>query len=268
MEKDINKPVENPKLTALFKDLADADDAHKADVREMIAEEMALNAELLAVIHMDDDSGHKEGGTFKLKKDTVIQFEMLSAGDMVYLPVYTDWNELLKCEKYQELYKRYELKTLILSFDDIAAISAGEKGVAVNPYSDNFIIGPQNVKHMKTHKDMVTKGCSEQTVTKDTRVLIGEPTDYPVEMVESITRYARKNRSVKAIWLKLMERDGEQSYLAIVDFNGDRNAVFGGIAEAARPYLRNMYIDMVPYSDRFGQSAAKGEPFYRRKGLF
>ena len=144
-----------------------------------------------------------------------------------------------------------------------------EKGIVINPYSDNFVISPQNVIHMKDHKDMVTKGYSEQKVSKDTQVMIGEPAVYPTEMVQSIKEFANKNKAIKAIWLKLMMKDGEQSYLVIVDFKGDQNMVFAGIADAARPYLNGMYIDMVPYADRFGQKAATGQPFYRRKiGLF
>ena len=265
MGPDVNRPVENPKLSALFRELAGAEDARRASVTERIAEEIALNAYLLAVIDVDDDPEPREDGSFQFGKDTVIRFEMLSAGDTVYLPVYTDWNELLKCEKYRDLYQRRELKTLIVSFDDMAAIAAGEKGIAVNPFSDNFVISPQNVKHMKDHKEMVTKGYAEQTVTEDTKVLIGEPAVYPAEMADAIKRYAGKNRAVRAIWLKLMEKGGEQSYLVIVDFEGDRDTVFGGIAAAARPYQKGMYLDMVPYADRFGRGAATGEPLYRRR---
>ncbi|MBQ3865390.1 MAG: enhanced serine sensitivity protein SseB C-terminal domain-containing protein, partial [Clostridia bacterium] len=41
-----------------------------------------------------------------------------------------------------------------------------------------------------------------------------------------------------------MERDGEKSYLVIVDFDGDLNAAFKGIGDTAAPYLKNgMYLD-------------------------
>jgi len=270
MRPDVNKPVENPKLSSLFLELKNADDSRRPQIREAIAEEIALNAYLLAIIHMDEsNSVHKDDGTLELKKGATIEFEMLKAGDTFFMPVFTDWNELLKCEEYQKRYKEYSLQTLIVSFDDMAAITAGQKGIAVNPFSDNFAIGPQDVMHIKNHKDLVTKGSTEVTMAKDTTVQIGDPANYPTEMVEAIKKYAKKNKAINAIWLKLMTRDGEQSHLAIVDFVGNRKAVFGVIAEAARPYFNGMYLDMVPYADSFGQQAAKGEPFYRRKkGLF
>ena len=270
MRPDVNKPVENPKLSSLFLELKSADDSRRPQIREAIAEELALNAYLLAVIHMDENNSvHKDDGTFELKKGATIEFEMLKAGDTFFMPVFTDWNELLKCEEYQKRYKEYSLQTLIVSFDDMAAITAGQKGIAVNPFSDNLAIGPQDVMHIKNHKDLVTKGSTEVTMAEDTTVQIGDPANYPTEMVEAIKKYAKKNKAINAIWLKLMTRDGEQSFLAIVDFVGDRKAVFGGIAEAARPFFNGMYLDMVPYADNFGQQAAKGDPFdKRKKGVF
>lgn len=41
--------------------------------------------------------------------------------------------------------------------------------------------------------------------------------------------------------------------------------MFGNVAAVARPYLKNMYIDMVPYEDDFGKNAVEGvAPFYEK----
>ena len=39
---------------------------------------------------------------------------------------------------------------------------------------------------MKRHKEVLTKGFSEEVVKKDTKVQIGDPADYPAEMAEAI----------------------------------------------------------------------------------
>ena len=123
---------------------------------------------------------------------------------------------------------------------------------------------------MKKHKDIVTKGYSENVVEKDTAVKIGDPADYPTEMVEAIKAYAKTNKSIISIWLKLMIRETEKSFLLIVDFKGDMNAAFSSIAKVANMHNHSgLPIDMIPFADTFGQSAARGEPFYKRKkGLF
>ena len=53
MQPDINQPIENPKLKDLISDLRKADNAHFAAVNEAIAEEIAMNAFMLAVINTD-----------------------------------------------------------------------------------------------------------------------------------------------------------------------------------------------------------------------
>ena len=268
MSVDVNKPVENPELRALLAALYRAPEPERPALREKIAEELALNAHLLAVIQVDE-SGLEQTGeqTAAFKRGTSLSFGTLRGPDgKDYLAVYTDWEEIGK----NEALKNEHVRTLIVTFDDLAAITAGRSGVVVNPFGDRFTITPENVIHMKRHKDAVTRGCEEITVEKETQVLLGEPKEWPGEMVEAIRRYAETDRAIEAIWLRLMVRDGEQSYLLIVDHSGDRRAVFSAIAAAATAQIRNgMPVDMVPYADDFGRSAAAGEPIYRRRrGLF
>ena len=268
MKLEVNKPVENPKLSSLFQALRSEDISKKQELCEAIAEEIALNAFLLSVFQTEDDAvEHKDDGTCVVREGSNISFAFLSSGDgTAFLPVYTDWKELRKCE----VYKNADVNTLILSFDDMVAITAGKSGIVVNPYSDNFVIQPENVTHMKQRKEEFAKGFYAHTLAEETPVLIGKPADYPSEMVEAMRKLARKNKTIKAMWLKLMAIGTEKSYLVIVDFSGDLNATFKGMSEAIAPYLKEgMHLDLVPYSDRIGKQAAEGEPFYRRKrGLF
>ena len=72
MQPDINQPIENPKLKDLISDLRKADNAHFAAVNEAIAEEIAMNAFMLAVINTDGAGiENNNDGTATIKK---IQF--------------------------------------------------------------------------------------------------------------------------------------------------------------------------------------------------
>jgi len=268
MNIDINKPVENPKLSTLLKEFSIADQSKRMELQEKIAEELAMHAYLLAIVHMNEnDVEHKEDHTAVFRKNAQISFVMLKDQNQKdYLPVYTDWNAIGKNEAYKDMH----INTFILSFDDMASITSGKAGIAINPFSDNFIITPENVVHIKQHRDNILRGYSENTVEKDTKVQIGDPADYPASMVESIKQYAKKDKDVKAIWLKLMIKDNEKSYLLVVDFTGDRHKVFSSIANAASSHNQSgLPIDMVSYADQFGHDAATGQPFYKRKkGLF
>ena len=262
MRPDVNKPVENPRLTALFAERRQADAAQRDAINEKIAREIALNAWLLAVIQMNPvpEGNNGQGGKITLEEKTTISFPILSSADgKQYLPVFTDWNELRKWPQYANQHVR----TMILSFDDIAAVA--KSGVAVNPFSDDFRLSREMIVHMKERRDLETKGSAEVRMNKGTTVHIGEPADFPDKMAEAIREYARGVAEINAIWLKLMVRNGEQSYLLVVDASGEWNAVWKGIADAAMPYRRQkIYIDFVPLADSFGKSAATGEPIYRR----
>ena len=269
MRPDVNKPVENPKLTALFAERAKAEATEKASWNDQIAKEIALNASLLAVIQMNPvpEGNRGQGGEIRLEKATTISFSGLTSSDgKTYLPVFTDWKELRKWPQYADQH----VQTMILSFDDIAAIAAGKSGAVVNPFSDDFRISPENIARMKQMKDIRSKGMAEFKVGKGTAIQLGVPADYPTEMVEAIREYAKGNSSIEAVWLKLMVQNNEQSYLLVVDSTGDRKAAWKGIADAAMPHRRNgLFIDFVPLDDSFGKQAATGEPIYRRRhGLF
>ena len=106
-----------------------------------------------------------------------------------------------------------------------------------------------------------------QVIQKDTRVMLGDPAEYPERMVEAICSAARELPAVKALYLRLMVQEGEMepSYLVVVDQEGEQDAVFSAIAGAARPWLEGKTVDLVPRSSRFGQDASKGvSPFYDR----
>lgn len=268
MTMDVKKPVENPTLSSLLKEFRTCNDSARPEVLEKIGKEFAEKAHLLAVVDLDEDKiEKKDNNSFVFKEGTTISFVMLKdQNDRDYLAVYTDWNEIGK----NEAYRNNQVSTFILSFDDMAAITKGQAGIVINPFSDNFVITAENVVHMKNHKDNITRGYSENVVEEDTPVKIGDPADYPHEMTDSISSYAKTNKNIDAIWLKLMIKDNEHSYLLIVDFKGDRNTVFSSIALAANPYNhKRLPIDMIPFADEFGQRAASGKPFYKRKkGLF
>jgi len=67
----------------------------------------------------------------------------------------------------------------------------------------------------------------------------------------------------------LMRKGDEESFLVVVDFEGDRGTVFDAIGKNSAPHLKTgQFVDMVPHSDDFEMnSVKKHKPFYKR-GLF
>lgn len=260
---DVNQPVFNPRLKGL---LAAArvkrTQEYIKDITNLIFEEIATQAHFLSVVELSQEPVANEDGTAIFQKDSMMRMPMISTQDNKHFyPVFTDWGEIRKWTNCPSN------KTMILAFDDYAEMIVKDgkiEGIAINPFGANFILDRKTIEHIQTRKDIITKGVSKQKVAKDTQVTLGEPKDYPTEMVEAIKAYLNGEPAVRRVWLRLMYKSGEYSYLLVVDFEGDRNNVFGKIADAARPYLGDMYIDMVPFADDFGRRAVEGvEPFYQ-----
>lgn len=262
---DVNTPVENPKLTELLAKYREADNAEASALKKQIIEEIATNAWLLLVFEMDDtDMTDNGNGTCTFNEGGIMSIPMFDATDGAdaYIPVYTDWPELQKGPQYIG----NQTKTLIVSFDDLAAIAGIDKGITVNPYSDPFVITPQDVLRMKIQKGYLITGSTTKTAQKDTKVTLADPGELAAEMAEAAVQYAQGNPDISAFWLKLMTSEEEQSLLMVIDFTGDQETVFSGIADAATPFLpEGYYLDMISCDDSFGQQAATGEPYYKRQ---
>ena len=176
--------------------------------------------------------------------------------------------KLIRCPSDPDVNSGGDVKTFILTFDDVYSLMSSRKtGIVINPFGDAFMIPFETIDHIKHVKDSQKSSAKvkEQVVKKDTKVMLGEPREYPKHMVEAISAHAKTIPAINAIWLKLMMKEDEQSFLLIVDAAGDVRSYFQGIADAAVPYLpKGMYIDMVSANEEFGKGAATGTPFYRR----
>ena len=257
---EINKPITNPALISTISALQENDTPKtvKCFVRELKKSHF-LTPVIISPIPVADETGKAV-----LKTDTTISpLSLENADGDIFLIVFTDWESLRKWRNIEDE------QTMVTSYADICQMAnAGDKysGFAINPISENIVITKELIEHY--NKSAV----QPYTVDKDTKVSIGVPANYPEEMVGAVSAYMKKQKHIKRAYLVLMMKDNEQSFLMIVDFQGDRQATFGGIASVAVPLLRQgELLDMVPLESGIGADVANGyKPFYQRKrfGLF
>lgn len=267
---DIKMPLENPKLKELFLQLGQLHDQSEcAATMGRLAEEIVMNAHFLSVIQLSEEPEPQSDGNAIFRKDSTISFSTIASQDgKSFFPVFIDWEELWKWDSMRNA----QPKTLIMCFDDLAAMVLNHNngdGIVIDPFSHNLLLDRDTLTRWCANKQLAKTGHTEQRIEKDTAVRLGTPKDYPDAMVHAICEYARKNRDVQTLWLRLMEKGGELSYLVVAEFKGDRSVTFGHIAKVGKPYLGGMYLDMVPYEDGFGRQAVEGvAPFYRKKRGF
>lgn len=184
----------------------------------------------------------------------------------LFYPIFTDMEELRKWQQEKDA------QVLVLTFDNYAELleqNSKVHGLVINPYGANFSIERDLVEYLKVQKAFVGKLAIEQMFhqkEETSGVQLQDPDPYPSEMVEAMRSYMATNSTIRRAWLRLMNNEGEQSYLVIVDAEeSDTHGDFGEISGAAMPYLNDMYLDLLTLEDDFAKNAVKEiSPFYER----
>jgi hypothetical protein len=217
---------------------------------------------------MNIEKTNADNGECVVKENSIMQFPLITnSEDKSLYPFFTDWNEFRRFDKEQKFSGN------IVTFEDFKYFIDKADGISINPYGVNITL----TKDILMVIESVTNGSAqkvvikEQVTEKDTKVMLGEPAEYPQEMIDAICKYLKTNKNVNFAYLRLMIKDNEQSYLIIVDFSGDKKEVFSGIANAGGPFSNGKFLDFVSLSSSFGKDAVeKVEPFYKKKkfGIF
>jgi len=227
----------------------------KNAVNELIMIQKITEAHFLTPIILD---GKVEDGV--LKEGATISFKLIenNANDAFFL-AFTDWDELGKWSTAKE-------ETLICTYDDLKTMVLNDpdriKGFVINPFGQNVVITPELINY-------IAQRTSQIVIEKDTPILLGQPAEYPQEMVNALKVFFREEQpEVESAYLFLAHKEGDEkpNLLLIIDFKGEQATVFPRIAAVANSYLaEDEYIDLLAFDCDFGRDATKeATPFYRR----
>lgn len=273
---EINIPVTNPKLqnamVRFFQKLYSKNykgkerDLQKLEYKmfdEVIDAKYLLPMQLKGV-EIEDQ---KKEGEVNLNKGAIMEFAALADNNNEeWVAAFTDWVE------FEKAYDKNIWKGNIVTYDDLLSISKEMKGIVINYRGIPLRLSNQNKKIIeeyrknRSNKDTEVK---EEVMEKGTEIILGEPKEYPSEMIEAIKKYMKKEKSITKAYLRLMIKDNIESYLIIVDFDGNKDAVFREIANIAVNHSNGMFVDIVDVNG-FKDTIKDIEPFYKKKrfGLF
>ena len=274
---EINIPVTNPKLqnamVRFFQRLysknnyegkeRDLEKLEDKMLNEVIDAKYLLPMQLKGV----DKEDQKKEGKVKLNKGAIMEFAALADNNNEeWTAAFTDWVE------FEKAYDKNIWKGNIVTYDDLLSISKEMKGIVINYRGIPLRLSDQNKKiieeYRKNRNDKDTK-VKEEVMEKGTEIMLGEPKEYPSEMIESIKKYMKKEKSIRKAYLRLMIKDNIQSYLIIVDFDGNKDNIFREIANVAVNHSDGMFVDIVDVNG-CEDTIKSIEPFYKKKrfGLF
>lgn len=246
--------ISNPDLKAKMEALRLKE---SPELEEEIYTEVAHSAQFLSVVTMKEDST-PENPKFDLPVLTT------TGHGLLFYPVFTDMDELKKWNSDADV------QVAILTFDDYAEMVLRDQkvqGIVVNPRSTNFPIERDMIDYLRTQKSFFGKLAIEQMFQQEQNgPIFSDPAPYPTAMAEAVRSVMAETEDIHRAWLRLMENEGEKSYLIVLDTkDADAEACYGPVSSAAMPHFDGLYVDLVSFADDFGKRAVEGvEPFYSK----
>lgn len=247
---DINKPITNPDLVNVIKEMKQGNKKE-----ELFWEEM-FKAKFLCPINMKiGKTTQKENHKIVLGEGTSIALLSIDNEQSEhFLMAFTDWDELKKWKQ------NYAQQTLVLSYEDYQGIiiknDLAYQGIVINPFGENIVLNRQILNSTRRNEHIIQKGES---------VMIGIPKEYPADMVNKLKKYFAKMQNVEKAYLLWMVRGNESSYLLVLDSPISPQQLFPLVGQICRPFLKGKLLDMALANSGLGKGAIEGQtPFFTR----
>lgn len=245
---DINKPITNPRLLNAIEEMKKDNSKEQFFVNELFKANFLCPAK----IELKNSEKGSKGQVTIGEGSTISLTSIDNQQGKHFLMAFTDWKELGKWKQKENI------QTIILTCKDYQQILGREDspyaGFVINPYSANIVFNKEILENI--HPNEITIQAGES-------VMIGEPKEYPTDMVEKLKQMFKNIKEIRCAYLLWMARNNETSYLFVLDANGDEKKLFPVVGETCQPYLKGKFMDMVPFRAQFGQRAVENQkPFY------
>lgn len=262
----VDQKLENPSIRTLLEKRKSVDLNNKEETTSIMNElisEIVFNSKFLSPVNISKPPVYDAEGKLMLTPDTSITFVLLDNGKGErFFPIFTETAELEKWENLQTP------TTVQLEFDRYAAMldrNDNCEGIVINPFSDNLLVNKQIVTRWFEKKQIMQNGHAQHVITPDSDYEFLTLSPYPMQLSNKLCETAKTVAGINRMWLRGIRLNGEEGFLLVVDFTGDRLAVFSELGNAAKPYLEAKSIHVVSVEDNFGKLAVdKVLPIYSR----
>ncbi len=258
------KPIVNPTLVQAIENMKAKNDSAS---QQIFAVEMK-NARFIAPINVKSVQQAKanEDGTVELTEQPQLNFIMFNNQDQkMYLPIFTDDEEFSKWNDHKNH------KKAALSYNDLCHIIRQNNnpdvvGAVINAFSHNILIPSETLFKIQELRP------TPKPIAPGTKIQIGTLKEEPTPLLDGVRPYLESQSVINKVYLRVMKREDMEhpNFLFVVDIpntlsEAELKTLFDGLAEAARPNLRNVELAIVPMNSKFGAEAIKGAtPFYEK----
>lgn len=209
-----------------------------------------------------------EDGNLKFSEDATVIFpDIRNDKGEKFFPAFTDWKSMQKWEMKEGQ------RVIGMTFDDYAGMILQDKeanGFVINPFDENIKIDRQVIISLKQQQAAYLKRQQltyernhPEAVASNAPMEFHELATWPEKMLEEIVAFL-KEQPVKTAYMQGVIQGDRKGCMFILDHQGSEDAIFGGIARIAQPYMQGMYLYMATPASELGRKAMEGlEPFYQ-----
>ncbi len=205
-------------------------------------------------------------GVKTLKQGTQLQIEPMEIDGKKYLPIFSSITRL-------QMAIKEEVGYLAINALEFFKITRGAE-LILNPgmdYGKEFL--SQEIESIISGE--IFRPQESWTARENTQVLIGQPSNYPTDLAESLKRFFKSQRSVKKAYLVHFynpTRDDKPHTLIGVESNGNWDEIVAGAGMVAEGVeIPDPPVDFLQIEGKDQENYFSGtKPFYQRKkfGIF
>lgn len=262
----IDQKLESPTMRDLLAKRKSTDPSDKQAINEVMGNliyEIVMQARFLASVTFSRELAYDIDGTRILAPESDITFTMLNnTNGEHYFPVFSENAEMDKWENAKIEH------TIHVNFDNLAVMIENNKncgGFVINPFSDNMTVSRDIVSKWFEKKQMLQNGHAQHVITPDSQYEFHTLNPYPMLLSNKLCEEA-KALTVNAMWLRGVTLNGDNGYLLVVDFDGERASVFEQLGNSAKQFLAGKSLHIVDAKENFGKLAVENViPIYSKE---
>ena len=217
-----------------------------------------LEADIYVLVRGKRDLPNGEARLMSNKNIQVLNWEK-SDGELI-TPIFSSEKEVRKAARNVGIYMRVNAKVLFNSNP--------EAHYVINPLSDyGKELTPYEVKSLLDGSLLNSK--NEIKLEKGTKILLGQPKDYPHDLVKALFTYFEQNGEICNAYVAQMhsyEKNEEPHLLLALESSADLSGIFSEISIIIRDTLSSdRYVDMLQIGrgDEIDNYFREIKPFYR-----
>ena len=201
-------------------------------------------------------------GTQILEENTSVKFVTFEDGK---IPVFTSTNRI-----FDKGFIKEEVPLMALKGQNLFEITKGAT-LILNPYSDyGKELIPNEIERLLNGS--IFDQSNEMKIEEETKIQIGQPAEYPNDLVNALKKLFTEKETVKAAYLAAVKMDNSEELphiMIALDIDGDRKEITNEAGPIAEKYHKNKTVDFLQIDHKNGGISdyflKNTKPFYIRK---